>query len=53
LNISSGFLGLKGGNSNLNMAYIGIELKADIWRWDNNGARSIKRYKDIVWEERI
>jgi hypothetical protein len=27
---SGGFLGLKGGNGNLNMAYVGIELKADI-----------------------
>jgi hypothetical protein len=30
LNISNSFLGLKGGNSNLNIAYINIELKADI-----------------------
>jgi hypothetical protein len=30
LNISSGFLGLRDRNSNLNIAYISIELKADI-----------------------
>ena len=53
LNISGGFLGLRGGNSNLNIAFVGTESKADIRRWDNNGAKSIERYEDIVQEERV
>jgi hypothetical protein len=53
LNISGGFLGLRGGNGNLNMACVGTESKADIRRWDNNGARSTERYEDIVREERV
>ncbi len=48
MSISGGFLGLRGENSNLNIAYVGIKLKADIRQWDNNSAKSIERYKDIV-----
>ena len=50
---SGGFLGLRGGNGNLNMACVGTESKADIRRWDNNSARSTERYEDIVQEERV
>jgi len=53
LNISGGFLGLRGRNRNLNIAYVGIESKADIRRWNNNGARSTERYEDIIREERV
>jgi hypothetical protein len=35
------------------MACVGTESKADIRRWDNNGARTMERYKDIVREERV
>ena len=50
---SGGFLRLRGGNSNLNMACVSTKSKADIRRWDNNGAKSIERYEDIVQEERV
>ena len=53
MNISGGFLGLRGGNGILNMAYVGTESKADIRRWDNDGARSTERYEDIAQEERV
>jgi hypothetical protein len=53
LNISGGFLRLKGRNSNLDIAYIGIESKADIRRWDNDSAKSTERYEDIVRDERV
>jgi hypothetical protein len=35
------------------MACVGTESKADIRRWDNDGARSTERYEDIVREERV
>jgi len=48
LNISGGFLRLKDGNNNLNIIYVGIESKADIKRWNNDGAKSTERYENIV-----
>jgi hypothetical protein len=32
---------------------IGTESKADIRRWDNDGARNTEKYEDIVREKRV